>query len=160
MQVSQLLNGHPNRTLAAARPERFESTDDLDRWLGQLRPRISALLTGFVQDRCAEYVRDVPGAEFVTSLLTEFVPGGKYVRSTFTYLGWLSGSRGPTELSEELDAPLRAAASTELMHAFALFHEDGRVAGGHDDAPWPERRRMASMTTEKSRSGTRSTRSS
>ena len=37
MQVSQLLNGHPNRTLAAARPERFESTDDLDRWLGQLR---------------------------------------------------------------------------------------------------------------------------
>jgi geranylgeranyl diphosphate synthase type I len=124
MQVSQLLNGHPNRTLAAARPERFESTDDLDRWLGQLRPRISALLTGFVQDRCAEYVRDVPGAEFVTSLLTEFVPGGKYVRSTFTYLGWLSGSRGPTELSEELDAPLRAAASTELMHAFALLQDD------------------------------------
>src|SRR6201992_3184945 len=124
MQVSQLLNGPPNRTLAATRPERFESTDDLDRWLGQLRPRISALLTGFVQDRCAEYVRDVPGAEFVTSLLTEFVPGGKYVRSTFTYLGWLSGSRGPTELSEELDAPLRAAASTELMHAFALLQDD------------------------------------
>ena len=50
------------------------------------------MLTGFVRDRCAEYVHGVPGAGFLTGLLTEFVPGGKYVRSTFTYLGWLSGS--------------------------------------------------------------------
>jgi geranylgeranyl diphosphate synthase type I len=128
MQVSQVLNGHPAHTLAAAPSGRFESVADLDRWLGQLRPRISALLAGFVQDRCTEYVRDVPGAEFVTGLLTEFVPGGKYVRSTFTYLGWLSGPRSATrdgaDVSEELDAPLRAAASTELMHAFALLQDD------------------------------------
>ena len=124
MQVSQLLNDHPGDTLVAARPERAEPADDLDRWLGQLRRQVSAVLTGFVEDRCAEYVRDVPGAEFVTGLLTGFVPGGKYVRSTFTYLGWLSGSRGRTELSEALDAPLRAAASTELVHAFALLQDD------------------------------------
>ena len=43
--------------------------------------------------------------------------------STFTYLGWLSGS-GDQNVSEQLDAPLRAAASTELLHAFALMQDD------------------------------------
>jgi geranylgeranyl diphosphate synthase type I len=124
MQVSQLLDDRPADTPAAAPPELVDPGGDLDRWLRQLRRQVSVLLTGFVQDRCAEYVHDVPGAEFVTGLLTEFVPGGKYVRSTFTYLGWLSGTPGQPYLSEQLDAPLRAAASTELVHAFALLQDD------------------------------------
>ena len=124
MQVSQLLNGHPVDTRAAAPPPRADPGADLDRWLGQLRGQVAAVLTGFVRDRCAEYVRGVPGAEFLTGLLAESVMGGKYVRSTFTYLGWLSGSRDQPQPSEELDAPLRAAASTELLHAFALLQDD------------------------------------
>jgi geranylgeranyl diphosphate synthase, type I len=127
MQVSQLLNGHPADGAplpASASPNSFDAPDDLERWLGQLQRQVSVILAGFVRDRCAEYVYGVPGAEFLTGLLAEFVPGGKYVRSTFTYLGWLSGSRDRPNLSEELDAPLRAAASTELLHAFALLQDD------------------------------------
>ncbi len=90
---------------------------DLDRWLTGLQARVTAVLAAFVRDRCAEHVHGVPGAEFVTGLLSEFVAGGKFVRSTFTYLGWLSGA-------EESDAALRAAASTELVHAFALLQDD------------------------------------
>jgi geranylgeranyl diphosphate synthase type I len=131
MRVSQLLNGHPGHPShhpvgppAAAPLGRLDAADDLEPWLGRLRQQVAAVLTGFVQDRCAEYVHGVPGAGFLTGLLTEFVAGGKYVRSTFTYLGWLSGPPGQSPPGEELDAPLRAAASTELLHAFALFQDD------------------------------------
>ena len=126
MQVSQVLNGHPVNDPprpATAPPDSLDAVDELERWLAQLHRRVSVVLTGFVRDRCAEYVYGVPGADFLTGLLTEFVPGGKYVRSTFTYLGWLSGS-GDQNVSEQLDAPLRAAASTELLHAFALMQDD------------------------------------
>jgi geranylgeranyl diphosphate synthase, type I len=134
MQVSQLLNGHPVDTPAATPAGRLDTADDLDGWLRGRQRQVSAVLTGFVRDRCAEYVRDVPGSEFVTGLLTEFVAGGKYVRSTFTCLGWLSGpnayrsdrsdrsDRGAR--SEEPGSALRAAASTELLHAFALIQDD------------------------------------
>jgi geranylgeranyl diphosphate synthase, type I len=89
----------------------------LDRWLGHVRHRVADVLAAFVRERCAEYMHGVPGARFVTGLLCEFAAGGKYVRSTFTYLGWLSGAA-------ESDAALRAAASTELLHAFALLQDD------------------------------------
>ena len=46
-----------------------------------------------------------------------FVDGGKYVRSTFMYLGWLCGA-------PEDEAALRASASLELLHAFALMQDD------------------------------------
>jgi hypothetical protein len=89
----------------------------LDRWLAGVQGRVTGVLAAFVRDRCAEHVHDVAGAGFVTGLLSEFVGGGKFVRSTFTYLGWLSGAA-------ESDAALRAAASTELVHAFALLQDD------------------------------------
>jgi len=104
--------GHP-----AGRPGDGTGDRGLDRWLAGVRHRVTGMLTAFVRDRCGEYVHDVPGAEFVTGLLAEFVSGGKFVRSTFTYLGWLSGAA-------ESDAALRAAASTELVHAFALLQDD------------------------------------
>ncbi|HEY0719375.1 MAG TPA: polyprenyl synthetase family protein [Streptosporangiaceae bacterium] len=75
------------------------------------------MLTGFVRDRCAEHVHGVPGAGFLTDLLVSFVAEGKFVRSTFTDLGWLSGAA-------ESEAAGRAAASTELVHAFALLQDD------------------------------------
>ena len=126
MQVSQLLNGHPVDTPhpALARPLR---APDLDQWLGQLQRRTAAVLAGFVRDRCAEYVHGVPGATFLTDLLAGFVTQGKFVRSTFTYLGWLSTAAqpGPAQPGPALsDAAVRAAASTELVHAFALLQDD------------------------------------
>jgi geranylgeranyl diphosphate synthase, type I len=88
------------------------------RWKQEVQERARDMLTTFVRDRCAEHVRAVPGAEFVTEMLGEYVAGGKYVRSTFAYLGWLSGGAGDS------DAALRAAASMELLHAFALLQDD------------------------------------
>jgi geranylgeranyl diphosphate synthase type I len=121
MQVSQLLNGHPVDTpyLAPARP--FHASD-LDRWLKEQQQQTAAVLSDFVRERCAEHVRGVPGATFLTDLLTGFVTRGKFVRSTFTYLGWLGAASDWAPA--ESDAAARAAASTELVHAFALLQDD------------------------------------
>ncbi len=118
--VTRLLNGPPANgaaQTAPAPPGQLDEAADLSRWLGQLREQVGVVLTGYVRDRCAEYVHDVPGAQFITELLANFVLRGKYVRSTFSYLGWLSGAAGTA-------AAVRAAASTELLHAFALLQDD------------------------------------
>ncbi len=121
MQVSQLLNGPAVDTPSLA-PTRSLRRCDLDEWLGQLQRRTADVLAGFVRDRCAEYVHGVPGAAFLTDLLTGFVTRGKFVRSTFTYLGWLSDAA--PAMAAQSDAAIRAAASTELVHAFALLQDD------------------------------------
>jgi geranylgeranyl diphosphate synthase type I len=90
---------------------------DLDRWLAGLQGQVGGVLVAFARDRCAEHMKGVLGAEFMTRLLGEFVAGGKFVRSTFTYLGWLSGA-------DESYAALRGAASIEFVHAFALLQDD------------------------------------
>jgi geranylgeranyl diphosphate synthase, type I len=93
------------------------SAADLARWQEGVRERAGAALDSFVRDRCDEYVRGIPGADFVTQLLGSYLSGGKCVRPTFTYLGWLCGA-------DESDAALQAAASSELLHAFALIQDD------------------------------------
>ncbi|WKG12886.1 polyprenyl synthetase family protein [Nocardia sp. PE-7] len=50
--------------------------------------------------------------------MIDFASGGKCVRSVFVYLGWLCGGLGESEPA------LRAAASAELLHAFALVQDD------------------------------------
>lgn len=88
------------------------------RWRHDVRRRATAILSDFVKKRCAEHLRGVPGGEVATGLLAEYAAGGKYVRSTFTYLGWLAGGAGDS------DAALRAAASMEMLHTFALLQDD------------------------------------
>ena len=95
---------------------------DIARWREGVREQAAAALEGFVRDRCAEHVRGIPGGDLVSELLASSTSGGKYVRSTFTYLGWLCGA-GESGAGESV-AALRAAASTELLHAFALIQDD------------------------------------
>jgi geranylgeranyl diphosphate synthase, type I len=90
---------------------------DLSVWRLDFRARVIDVLATFVRDRCVEHVRDVLAAPLVTQLLGDFVTGGKCVRSLFTYLGWLCGE-------PESEAGLRAAASSELLHVFALLQDD------------------------------------
>jgi len=116
MQVSQLLKDHPVDTFSPVPTQPLQASD-LDSWLKERHQQTAAVLSDFVRDRCAEHVRGVPGATFLTDLLTGFVTRGKFVRSTFTYLGWLSAAA-------ESDPAQRAAASTELVHAFALLQDD------------------------------------
>lgn len=112
MRMDQL----PADTADAVRPGQV-TADDVERWRESVRERAATALEGFVRDRCAEYVRGIPGADLVSELLVSSVSGGKCVRSTFSYLGWLSGAG-------ESEAALRAAASIELLHAFALIQDD------------------------------------
>lgn len=71
----------------------------------------------FVRARCAAEL-DPAGFSLPGQLMIDFVSGGKCVRSVFAYLGWLCGGVGESE------SALRAAASAELLHAFALVQDD------------------------------------
>lgn len=83
-----------------------------------------ASLREAVLDRVAEFISgpgvvalDGVGIDAAGPILAEFVSGGKCLRSTYMYLGWLCGE-------QPSDAALRAAASLELLHAFALLQDD------------------------------------
>jgi len=81
-----------------------------------VRDDVRALLSDFVATECLPQL-DGTGVEVASDVLSDFLDGGKYVRSTFMYLGWLCGA-------EEDEAALRASASLELLHAFALLQDD------------------------------------
>lgn len=89
--------------------------DDFDVWRSSVRRGVLAELADFVAERTCELAAtrvDVTG-----DILLDFVSSGKCLRSTFLYLGWLCGAPAS-------GAALRAAASLELMHAFALLQDD------------------------------------
>jgi geranylgeranyl diphosphate synthase type I len=98
-----------------------------------LRARLRDELTGFVSGHCAEQLRGAH-VDIATDVLRTFTDGGKFVRSTFMYLGWTCGPAGWTPS----DAAVRACASLELLHAFALLQDDvmdsARLRRGHPAA--------------------------
>ena len=85
-------------------------------WRDDVRTAVRAHLSEFVALECRT---DLGAAkvDVAGEILSGFVDGGKYVRSTFMYLGWLCGAG-------EDDSALRASASLELFHAFALMQDD------------------------------------
>src|SRR5271163_3243395 len=87
-----------------------------DIWRIGLRRKVSTHLTEFVTGRCTAEL-DESGVEVAGDILMKFVAGGKCLRSTFMYLGWLAGAQD----SEEA---LFASAGLELLHAFALLQDD------------------------------------
>lgn len=74
------------------------------------------------------------GADIAVDVLTSFLTGGKCLRSTFCYLGWMCGAQAS-------EHALRAAASLELLHAFALLQDDVM-----DDSPLRRGRPAAHVT--------------
>ncbi len=87
-----------------------------DAWLSNIRPAVLAAVAEFVSARRTAEL-DVAGIGPAGDILTEFVSNGKCLRSTFMYLGWLCGAPPSA-------AALTAAASLELLHAFALLQDD------------------------------------
>lgn len=85
-------------------------------WRASVRDAVLASVADFVATRCAVDLRG-PGADIAAEVVQGFVGGGKCVRSTFALLGWLCGADAGA-------AALRAAASLELLHAFALLQDD------------------------------------
>lgn len=82
-----------------------------------MRRRIAAHIRDFLHDRCTRDLDGMPDTEHITELFSDFLTGGKYLRSMFTYLGWRSGA-------PDSDSALRAAGSLELLHGFALMQDD------------------------------------
>ena len=99
-------------SLAAAWP----GDDWLGIWRSCVRRAVLAEVGKFVAARLAADLQH-SGIDAAGDILVEFVSGGKCLRSIFTYLGWLCGA-APS------GAALRAAASFELLHAFALLQDD------------------------------------
>ena len=113
-------------------------------WPNAIRRAVQATVEEFVNTRCTPELR-AAGVDVAAEVLREFVDGGKCVRSTFMYLGWLCGADHDT-------AALRAAAGLELLHAFALLQDDvmddsalrrGRAAGHVAFAHWHRRRALS-----------------
>ena len=85
-------------------------------WRSELSAVVRAHLSEFVTSQCLAELGNAK-VDVAGEVLSGFVDGGKYVRSTFMYLGWLCGA-------QEDEAALRASASLELLHAFALMQDD------------------------------------
>lgn len=115
-----------------------------DVWRIGLRRRALTHVAEFVAGRCAAEL-DESGVEVAGDILVNFVTGGKCLRSTFMYLGWLAGA-------VDSDEALFASASLELLHAFALLQDDvmdassfrrGRPAAHVQFTQWHRKRQLS-----------------
>ncbi|MBI5735598.1 MAG: polyprenyl synthetase family protein [Mycolicibacterium neoaurum] len=102
------------RTGAATQPPVAGSTDSA--WLTPLRADVLAAVTEFLDTRCRDTLRGAH-VDIAEDVLRGLLAEGKCVRSSYLYLGWQCGA--PVSA-----ATVRAAASLELLHAFALVQDD------------------------------------
>ncbi len=96
--------------------ESWSDPAQFDVWRIGLRRKVLTHVAEFVANRCAAEL-DEAGVEVAGDILMNFLAGGKCLRSTFMYLGWLCGA-------SDSDEALYASASLELLHAFALLQDD------------------------------------
>lgn len=87
-----------------------------ENWRLSLRRAVLSHLGDFVAARRAAELAEA-GIELAGDILIDFVSGGKCLRSAFMCLGWLCGAAPSV-------AAVRAAASLELLQAFALMQDD------------------------------------
>jgi geranylgeranyl diphosphate synthase, type I len=106
----------PSAQPASLRQESWSDPSQFHVWRIGVRRTVLTHVAGFVANRCAAEL-DEAGVEVAGDILLNFLTGGKCVRSTFMYLGWLSGAA-------DSDEALYASASLELLHAFALLQDD------------------------------------
>ncbi|MFE2934996.1 polyprenyl synthetase family protein [Streptomyces sp. NPDC059278] len=96
--------------------------DSLD--LAAVRQAVDRTLTEFLSAK-AESADSAALPELIDVLSRFVTAGGKRLRPLLCVCGWYAAGGGP-----EADVALRAAASLELFHAFALIHDD--VMDGSD----------------------------
>jgi geranylgeranyl diphosphate synthase type I len=84
---------------------------------------VDEAIGGFLAARRAEAGSIDRGLAATVDELANYVSrGGKRVRPTFAWLGWLGA--GGAESDPDAPAVLRACAALELLHAAALIHDD------------------------------------
>ncbi|MGZ4582806.1 MAG: polyprenyl synthetase family protein [Mycobacterium sp.] len=122
----------------------WRDTQRFEAWRSEVRRDVLAGVADFVAARRSAELAGT-GVDVAGEVLVDFVSGGKCLRSTFMYLGWLCGA-APSP------AALRAAASLELLHAFALLQDDvmdgsaerrGRPSAHLQFAHWHGRRGLS-----------------
>ena len=106
----------PSAEPAALRQESWLDPGQFDAWRIGVRRTVLTHVAEFVANRCAAELEEA-GVEVAGDILLNFLSGGKCLRSTFMYLGWLCGA-------SDSDEALYASASLELLHAFALLQDD------------------------------------
>jgi len=94
--------------------ERFAAQFEI--WRDRVREAVLDHVAAFVHTRCAPQLAN-SGIDMAGTLLLQFIGGGKCLRPTFMYLGWLCGA-------DPDRGALRASAGLELLHAFALLQDD------------------------------------
>lgn len=97
-------------------PDAERETARFDAWRTDVRQRALSNVAEFIAARRGGELA-LAGSDKAGEILLEFVSGGKCLRSTFLYLGWLCDA-APSP------AALWAASSLELLHAFALLQDD------------------------------------
>jgi len=86
----------------------------------ELRRRISSELDGFLQARQADLsFMQTEGRALLEALRDFTLGGGKRLRPIFVYWGFRAGGG-----EEDCPEIVRASLATELLHAFALIHDD------------------------------------
>lgn len=89
-------------------------------WQSGVRRRSLEQVSEFVRTRSVPQLGRA-GIDIAPEVLGQFLDGGKCLRSTFMYLGWLCGADGDPDSDT---AALRASAGLEMLHAFALLQDD------------------------------------
>jgi geranylgeranyl diphosphate synthase type I len=92
------------------------------------RRKVRALTVDFLRDKELQFDEVSYGAYGggplwhgpLFEILRDVSSGGKGLRSAFCYWGWRASGGRP----EDEHAVVRAAASLEMLHAFALIHDD------------------------------------
>ncbi|WP_416276395.1 polyprenyl synthetase family protein [Mycolicibacterium sp. J2] len=109
---------HRHPTLVDTRPDTPAGDSSCD-WRASVRAQLRTELADFLSRHCTEQLRGAH-VDIAADVLRTLTHGGKFVRSTFMYLGWTCGAAGWAP-----SAPaVRACASLELLHAFALLQDD------------------------------------
>ena len=92
------------------------TTDEVALWLRRQVAEVKAMVAAFTHQCSTEHFT-APDTVVLEQVLNDFMARGKYLRSTFAYLGWLCGQ-------PESSVAARASGSLELLHAFALIQDD------------------------------------
>ncbi len=96
-----------------------EPTFAIPSTIGAIRGRVEEVLRGFLEGQRAEVAAVDEGAVLLIDELVRVVgAGGKRIRPTFCYWGYRAADGADGE------SIVRAAAALELLHTFALIHDD------------------------------------
>lgn len=103
------------RTEATTQPPVVAGSTD-PAWLTPLRGDVLAAVGEFLNTHCSPSLHGAH-VDIAEDVLRGLLAEGKCVRSSYLYLGWQCGAPASP-------ATVRAAASLELLHAFALVQDD------------------------------------